>query len=486
MRAPTLFMHDRSDPSHPALPVHPADEVLPMRRMIPAALQHVASMYAGLAAPPLIIGGALGLTAAQLTVLLAASLVVAGLATVAQTLRFWGVGAALPITNGVSFAVVSPVLAASASRGQDTLPLVFGATLVAGAVCFLLAPAFCRLLRFFPPVVSGSVITLVGLSLLPVAGQWARGGDPASSGYGSPSNLALAAGTLALTLLLHRLLSGRFLQRVAILLGLIAGTAAAVPMGKVDFHHLSQAPLFALPEPFAFGAPQFEAPIIATMLVVMLVSMTESTVSLIAVGSVVDKPVDDRVIAGSLRAQGLGTALGGALGAFVSCSYAQNVGLVAISRIRSRYAVTLCGAVLVLMGLVPALGSLVALVPLPVLGGAAVVFFGSITVAGIRTLAKASLATGHNGIIVSVALAFGLIPVASTDFYDRLPAPAAMVLGSGITAGCLVAVLLNLLLNHFGRGSEANESHIPTAHVDAFDGIDSEAHLPPRSVRQSR
>lgn len=253
MRSPTLFPHERPAPP---LPVHPADEVLPLRRMVPAALQHVASMYAGLAAPPLIIGGALGLTAAQLTVLLSASLLVAGLATVAQTLRLWGVGAGLPVTNGVSFAVVSPVLAASVSRGQDTLPLVFGATLVAGIVCFLLAPAFCRLLRFFPPVVSGSVITLVGLSLLPVAGQWARGGDPESAGYGSPSNLALAAGTLTFTLLLHRLLSGRFLQRVAILLGLVAGTAAAVPMGKVDLQPLAQAPLFALPEPFAFGKPR--------------------------------------------------------------------------------------------------------------------------------------------------------------------------------------------------------------------------------------
>lgn len=129
-----------SSPSSPSAPAHPADEVLPMRRMVPAALQHVASMYAGLAAPPLIIGGALGLTAAQLTALLAASLVVAGLTTVAQTFRFWGVGAGLPVTNGVSFAVVSPLLAASVSRGQDALALVFGATLVAGTVCFLLAP----------------------------------------------------------------------------------------------------------------------------------------------------------------------------------------------------------------------------------------------------------------------------------------------------------------------------------------------------------
>ncbi|MFF8413571.1 nucleobase:cation symporter-2 family protein [Streptomyces omiyaensis] len=448
-------------------PPHPVDEILPARRMLPAALQHVASMYAGLTAPPLIIGSALGLTPAQLSALLAAALLIAGLGTIAQTLGAYGVGAGLPLVNGVSFAVVAPALAAAQGR-DSALPAIFGATLVAGALCLLLAPVFCRLVRFFPPVVSGCVITLVGISLLPVAGTWARGGDPGAPGFGSPADLALAAATLVITLTVHRMLSGRFLGRVAILIGMLAGTLIAVPLGKVDLDPLTQAPLFALPTPFGFGAPQFVPTVIATAAVVMIVSMMESTAALLALGAVAERPVQDRTIAGSLRALGLATVLGGVLGSFTSTSYAQNVGLVSLSRIRSRYVVTLCGAILVLMGFVPVLGSLVALVPLPVLGGAGVVFFGSVAVTGIRTLTKAALGTGHNALIVSVTLAFGLFPVLDPDFYDRLPAPVATVLGSGITAGCLVAVLLNYLLNHLGRGTEADPDAISAEQVAAL------------------
>ncbi|MFE2164678.1 solute carrier family 23 protein [Streptomyces sp. NPDC059447] len=469
----------------PGAPTHPVDEILPVRRMVPAALQHVAGMYAGLTAPPLIIGGALGLTAAQLSVLLAAALLVAGLATIAQTLGPFGIGARLPLTNGVSFAVVAPVLAASATeRRADALPEIFGATLIAGAVCFALAPAFCRLVRFFPPVVSGSVITLVGLSLLPAASTWARGGNTEAADYGSPSNLALSAATLAVTLAIHRAFSGRFLGRIAVLLGMLAGTLIAVPLGKVDLDPLAHAPLFALPEPFAFGTPQFVPTVIATAVVVMLVSMAESTASLFALGAVSGRPTQGHTITGSLRAQGLATILGGVLGSFTTTVFAQNVGLVALSRIRSRYVVTLCGAILVLLGLVPVLGSLVALVPPPVLGGAGVVFFGSVAVAGIRTLAKAALGTGHNSLIVSVTLAFGLVPVVAPDFYERLPAPAATVLGSGITAGCLVAVLLNYLLNHLGHGTEADPDPIAAQPGALPDGTGiGTATAPPHRAR---
>ncbi|MFD9725575.1 nucleobase:cation symporter-2 family protein [Streptomyces sp. NPDC059072] len=471
----------------PGAPTHPVDEILPVRRLVPAALQHVAGMYAGLTAPPLIIGGALGLTSAQLSVLLAAALLVSGLATIAQTLGPFGIGARLPLTNGVSFAVVAPVLAASASATEpraDALPEIFGATLIAGAVCFALAPAFCRLVRFFPPVVSGSVITLVGLSLLPAASTWARGGNTEAADYGSPSNLALSAATLAITLAVHRAFSGRFLGRIAVLLGMLVGTLIAVPLGKVDLDPLTEAPLFALPEPFAFGIPQFVPTVIATAVVVMFVSMAESTASLFALGAVSGRPTQGHTITGSLRAQGLATVLGGVLGSFTTTVYAQNVGLVALSRIRSRYVVTLCGAILVLLGLVPVLGSLVALVPPPVLGGAGVVFFGSVAVAGIRTLAKAALGTGHNSLIVSVTLAFGLVPVVAPDFYERLPAPAATVLGSGITAGCLVAVLLNYLLNHLGHGTEADPDPIAAQPGALLDGI-STATAPPHRTRPS-
>ncbi|MFI9271132.1 nucleobase:cation symporter-2 family protein [Kitasatospora sp. NPDC052896] len=458
----------RHDPEQPA---HPVDQLLPPGRMAAVALQHVASMYAGVAAPPLVIGGAAGLTPAQLTTLLAATLFVAGIATLLQTLGFWRVGSRLPFVNGVSFATVSPILAVLAARKGAALPLIFGSTMVAGVCCFLLAPAFCRLVRFFPPVVSGTVITLIGVSLLPVAGNWAQGGDATSKSYGSPVNLGLAAFTLLTVLLLNRFLTG-FLQRISILIGLLLGTLVAIPLGRVDFHTLRSLPVFELPHPFAFGAPRFEVSSIVAMLVVMVVSMTESTADMIALGEVVERPADARTIAAGLRADGLASALGGVFGTFICSAFAQNIGLVALTRIRSRFVVALGGALLVVMGLLPVVGGLVALVPQPVLGGAGVVLFGTVAVAGIRTLGRADLSVGSNAVIVAVSLAFGIFPIAYPGIYHALPQQVATILGSGISAGCLLAVTLNLLFNHVGRGREVPPAYVPQAQIEALGRVE--------------
>ncbi|MYW03784.1 purine permease [Streptomyces sp. SID3343] len=450
--------------------VHPVDELLPPGRMVVGALQHVATMYAGVAAPPLIIGGALGLSATETTTLLGANLLIAGLATLLQTLGFWRVGSRLPFVNGVTFAAVSPILAVIASKGDATLPIIFGSTIVSGVFCFVLAPVFCRLVRFFPPVVSGTVITLIGVSLLPVAGNWAQGGDAKASGYGSPTNLGLAAATLVAILILHRVLTG-FLQRIAILLGLVVGTLLAIPFDKVDGDALGRLAIFEAPQPFAFGAPQFDLSVTVSMLVVMIVSMTESTADMIALSEVVDKPVDDKTIAGGLRADGLATAFGGVFNGFACTAFAQNIGLVALTRIRSRYVVAVCGAFLVLMGLMPIVGGLVALVPQPVLGGAGVVLFGTVAVAGIRTLGKADLNAGSNALIVATALAFGIFPIAYPDFYHAFPERLRMIAESGISAGSIVAVALNLLLNHTGRkydrSTEPHAKSVPAERIEA-------------------
>ncbi|PBC75623.1 xanthine permease [Streptomyces sp. TLI_235] len=457
-------------PLKTATPPHPVDEMLPPGRMATVALQHVASMYAGVAAPPLIIGAAAGLTPAQLTTLLAASLFIAGIATLLQTLGFWRIGSRLPFVNGVSFATVSPILAVIEAKKGAALPLIFGSTLVAGLFCFFLAPVFCRLVRFFPPVVSGTVITLIGVSLLPVAGNWAQGGNSQAPGYGSVANLGLAGVTLVSVLLFHRFLRG-FLQRISILLGLLVGTLVAIPFGKVDAHALSSLPLFELPHPFAFGAPRFEVASIISMLVVMVVSMTESTADMIALGEVVERPADDRTIAGGLRADGIATAFGGVFNGFICSAFAQNIGLVALTRIRSRFVVALAGILLVVMGLLPVVGGLVSLVPQPVLGGAGVVLFGSVAVAGIRTLGKADLSVGSNAIIVAVSLAFGIFPIAYPAFYQAFPEQVATVLHSGISAGCLLAVTLNLLFNHLGRGREVPPAYVPETQIEALGRV---------------
>ncbi|MFI1577235.1 nucleobase:cation symporter-2 family protein [Embleya sp. NPDC020630] len=412
---------------------HPVDEVLPPGRMLVGALQHVATMYAGVAAPPLIIGGALGLPPAETTTLLGASLLIAGLATLLQTIGFWRIGSRLPFVNGVTFAVVSPILAVAAAKQDATLPVIFGSTIVAGVFCLVLAPVFCRLVRFFPPVVGGTVITLIGVSLPPVAGNWAQGGDRKAADYGSMTNLGLAAATLVAILVLHRVLTG-FGQRVAVLLGLLVGTLPAIPFDRVDGDALSGLAMFEVPRPFAFGAPQFDVSVTVSMLVVMIVCMTESTADIIALSEVVDKPADDRTIAGGLRADGPATAFGGVFNGFACTAFAQNIGLVALTRIRSRFVVAVCGGFLVLMGLMPIVGGLVALVPQPILGGAGVVLFGTVAVAGIRTLGKADPNAGSNALIVAVVLnlllnhtsrAGGKAPAEPTDPAVTLPAQSA-------------------------------------------------------------
>ncbi|GHF38415.1 nucleobase:cation symporter-2 family protein [Streptomyces morookaense] len=428
--------------------VHPVDRLPGPGRLLAGGLQHVAASYAGVVAPPLVIGAYVGLRPAQLTFLVGASLFTAGLATLLQTIGFWKVGARLPFVNGVSFAGVAPMLAVADGRADRStaLPVIYGAVMVAGVLGFVLAPYFCRLVRFFPPVVSGSVITLIGMSLLPVAFGWIQNGH--TDRPASMTDLALAATTLVIVLALRRLLRG-FLQQIAILLGLVAGTLLAVPVGAVDATPVREAAVVGFPAPFHFGHPQFTLPAIVSMCVLMLVSMTESTADMLALGEIVERPADEQVIAAGLRADTLGTALSPFFNGFANSAFAQNIGLVAITRVRSRFTVAACGVVFVLLGLSPVAASLIAVVPRPVLGGAAVVLFGSVAVSGVEVLARSGLDKGENLLVAAVSLGVGMIPVVSRDFYGAAAVPATLrtILDSGVSAACVTAVVLNAVLN---------------------------------------
>ncbi|MFC8715751.1 nucleobase:cation symporter-2 family protein [Streptomyces sp. NPDC057197] len=446
-------------PDAPArTPVHPVDEKLPALKMATSGLQHVAAMYAGVVAPPLIVGAAIGLSARDLTFLTGACLFTAGLATFLQTLGIWKIGARLPFVNGVTFAGVAPMTAivASTKDKSDALPVIFGAVIVAGLLGFLCAPLFCKAIRFFPPVVTGSVITLIGVSLLPVAFGWAQGPNPAAHDYGSATNLTLAGITLLLVLLLRRFTRG-FVKQIAVLIGLVLGTLVAIPFGATDFGPVADADVVGFPTPFHFGAPQFQVAAILSMCVVMVVCMTESTADMLALGEIVERPADERTIAAGLRADTLGSALSPLFNGFMCSAFAQNIGLVAMTRIRSRYVVAAGGGFLVLMGLCPAAASLIAVVPRPVLGGAGVVLFGSVAASGIQTLVRAGLDKDNNVLIVAVSLAAGIIPITAPEFYHAFPETARIVLDSGISTGCVVAVALNLLFNHIGKGQDAED-----------------------------
>ncbi|WP_037605483.1 nucleobase:cation symporter-2 family protein [Streptacidiphilus rugosus] len=439
-----------SPASSPAT-THPVDELLPAPRLIAYGLQHIAAMYAGVVAPPLIIGTAVGLSGSELTLLIGAALLTSGLATLLQTLGVWRIGSRLPFVNGISFAGVAPMLAiVKQSHPGQALPAIYGALLIAGAAAFLAAPWFGRLNRFFPPVVSGTVITLIGLSLFPVAAGWAQGGNPAAADFGSASNIALAGVTLAVVLILNRFLRG-FLGSISILLGLAAGTLLAIPLGKSDFGALGRVPVFSMPSPFHFGAPTFQLGAIISMLIVMLVSMTESTADLLALGEIVERPADERVIEGGLRADGAATVLAAVLNGFAATAFAQNIGLIALTKVRSRYVVATSGVILILLGLFPVAGALVSVVPQPVLGGAGLALFGTVTASGVRTLTAARLEESGNLLTVAVALGFGVLPIAAPGFYAHFPQLVQTVMDSGISAGCLVAINLNIFFNQLGR-----------------------------------
>ncbi|TWF93048.1 nucleobase:cation symporter-2 family protein [Saccharopolyspora dendranthemae] len=427
---------------------HPCDEVLPPARMLAFGIQHVAAMYAGVVAPPLIVGEAIGLPPLQMTLLIGASLFTAGLATALQALGVWKIGARMPFVNGVTFGSVAPILAivAQQSGSQNPLSVVYGSVLIAGVLAFIAAPYFSRLVRFFPPVVNGTVITLIGLSLMPVAIKWIAGQDSAAPDYAAPQKIALGAFTFVLVLLFNRFLTG-FLNRIALLIGLLAGSLVAWPMGLIDTSTFESAPLFNLPIPFQLGTPTFSLTATLSICIVMLVAMMESTADMIALGEIVDRPADEKTIAAGLRADGAGSALSALFGGFTCSAFAQNIGLVALTGVRSRFVVATGGGVLVLLGLFPIAGAVVSLVPQPVLGGAALVLFGSVATSGIRTLSNAGLGDPHNALIVAGALGIGLIPVVAPSFYDHFPESLRTVLDSGISTGCIAALLLNLLFS---------------------------------------
>lgn len=473
----------RTRPAAATADRHPVDEMLPVGQLFLYGLQHVMSMYAGVVAVPLIVGTALGLPFGDLAYLLTAALLVSGLATLLQTLGIWKIGARLPLVQGTSFAAVASMLAIGkdAGGGVAGLQYIFGAVMVAGVVGFLLSGVFNKLLHFFPPVVTGSVITVIGISLLPVAIRWAGGGQPTAPNFGAPANIGLAALTLAIILLIYRFLPG-FLSRIAILVGLIAGALVATALGMADFSRIGQAQWFAVSTPFHFGYPQFAVAAIISMTIVMLVIMVETTADILAVGEVVDRPADARAVVGGLRADTLSTAIsGGLLNSFSASAFAQNVGLVAITGIKSRFVVAASGVILVVLGLFPKIGAIVAAIPLPVLGGAGLALFATVAASGIRALSRVNYDGNNNLIIVALSIGMGVIPIAVPTFYEHFPSWFQTIFDSGISSAAVTAVALNLLFN-VGRSGKEREAAIvaesPTVGVtpeyDVPGGVDRE------------
>jgi NCS2 family nucleobase:cation symporter-2 len=433
----------------------PEDERLSVGSSFAYGFQHVLTMYGGIVAVPLIVGQAAGLPPADIGVLIAAALFMGGLATILQTVGIPFFGSQLPLVQGVSFAGVATMVAIVTTGGG--IQSVFGAVIVSAAIGLLIAPVFSKIVRFFPPVVTGTVITTIGLTLMPVAANWAMGGNRNAGNYGSMENIGLAAITLALVLLLSKL-GNATISRLSILLAMVIGTLVAVATGMANFSKVGDGPIVAFPAPFHLGAPTFEIAAIISMLIVVLVILTETMADILAVGEIIGTKVDSKRIAAGLRADMGSSLIAPVFGSFTQSAFAQNVGLVAVTKIKSRYVVAAGGVILVILGLLPVLGRVVAAVPTAVLGGAGIVLFGTVAASGIRTLAKVEYKNNMNLIIVATSIGFGMIPIAAPAFYDKFPDWFATIFHSGISSAAVMAILLNLLFNHLKAGNSENQS----------------------------
>ncbi|GGB33335.1 transporter [Oceanisphaera marina] len=436
-------------------PARPEDENLGVGANIAYGFQHVLTMYGGIIAVPLIVGQAAGLSSAEIGMLIAASLFIGGLATLLQTLGVPFFGCQLPLVQGVSFASVATIVAIVTSGGG--LPSVFGAVIAASILGFLITPVFSKIIKFFPPLVTGAVITTIGLTLMPVAARWAMGGNSRAEDFGSMTNVGLAGLTLALVLLLSKL-GNAAISRLSILLAMVLGTLAAWGMGLVDFSRVMEGPLFAFPTPFHFGAPVFELAAIISMFIVVLVILVETSADILAVGDIIDTKVDSRRLGDGLRADMISSAVAPLFGSFTQSAFAQNVGLVAVTGVKSRFVVSFAGLILVTLGLLPIMGRVIATVPTAVLGGAGIVLFGTVAASGIRTLAKVNYHNNMNLIIVATSIGFGMLPIAAPSFYHDFPDWFATIFHSGISSTAIMAILLNLLFNHMTLGNSDQQS----------------------------
>ena len=435
----------------------PEDENLGTGANLAYGLQHVLTMYGGIIAVPLIIGQAAGLSSADVGLLIAASLFAGGLATLLQTLGIPFFGCRLPLVQGVSFAGVSTMVAIIGGDGAGGLPVVFGAVIVASVIGLLITPLFSSITKYFPPLVTGIVITTIGLTLMPVTARWAMGGNSQSPDFGSMANIGLAAITLVLVLLLSKLGSAS-ISRLSILLAIVIGTLVATAVGMTDFSRVLEGPLVALPEVLHFGMPEFRLAAILSMLIVIIVTMVETSADILAVGEIIETKVDAKRLGNGLRADMISSALAPLFGSFTQSAFAQNVGLVAVTGIKSRYVVATGGLILVTLGLLPVMGRLVAAVPTAVLGGAGLVLFGTVAASGIRTLAQVDYRNNMNLIIVATSIGFGMIPIAAPNFYQHFPTWFETIFHSGISSAAIMAILLNLLFNHLRAGNSDQQS----------------------------
>lgn len=409
-------------------------------------LQHLLAMYSGAIAVPLLIGIALKFNATHMTYLVSIDIFMCGFATLIQLFRnkYFGIG--LPVVLGCAIQAVAPL----EMVGQKfTINTMYGAIIAAGIFVFLIAGWFSKVKKLFPPVVTGTLITVIGLTLIPVAVQNMGGGNAGAKDFGNAKNLITAFVTILIILLIEILAKG-FLKSIAVLIGLILGSLLAAAMGMVSLTPVSQASWFHLPQFFYFGVPEFEWSSCITMIIIALVSMVESTGVFFAIGDLLKKDISEDDLKRGYRAEGIAQIFGGIFNTFPYTTFSQNVGLLQLSGIKTKRPIFWAAGMLMAMGLLPKIGALVTIIPTPVLGGAMLVMFTMIAVQGIKMLVHVNLDDNRNLLIIAISIGLGLGVTVYPQIFQTLPQTVQLFLSNGIVVASLSATILNLILKKEG------------------------------------
>ncbi len=430
-----------------------SDERLPISKLIPLGLQHVLAMYAGAIAVPLIVGAAVGLNATQIAMLVALDLFACGIATLIQALGIGNfAGVKLPAILGCSFAAVSPLISIGTTSDMRT---AYGAILVAGLIVVIIAPLYGKILRFFPTVVTATTLTMIGLSLIPVA-ITNMGGGSGVEDFGAPKYLGLALFTILIVIVCNRFFKG-FAQSLSVLIALVVGTIVAIPLGLVDMSVVSEAAWFGLPRVFYLGAPKFELSSIGLMTIVMLIIMVESTGSFMGLARICGKKIGEKELVKGFRAEGLATIVGGVFNSFPYTTFAQNIGLVTMTKVFSRWVVVASGGILMLLGLCPKFAALATIIPAPVFGGATGIMFAMVALSGIQSLGGVDFSKTSNMLTAAVPLTLGIGITVNSSILSKMPSVIHTIFSSAIATTALSAILLNAILNWGDKSAHGNE-----------------------------
>lgn len=428
-------------------PRHPVDEILPLRRLVPLGLQHVLVMAAAPISSVFLVSATLGLSPALTNNLMSATFVLSGLGTLLQSFGPCRLGARLPF---VMLPGGAPVVLFLMIAEEHGLPTASGAVILPGAFYFVVLPVFARLLKFFPTVVIGTMIVIIGVNLIKVSAALVTG-RPGSPDFARVENIVLALVTIAFTVVFFRVLTG-MLRQLAVMLGLVAGTVVAAVVGAARFGDVAAGAVFALPQPLPFGVPEFDVLAALPLMIFSVASMAEATGQTVLNGEIVGKDVDARRDAPrTIRGDAVMSVLGGFFGTSLMVTSGENIGIVRATGVRSRFVTVAAGVLLIGIGLLTPIGRLVNAIPPAVVGGTALVVFAIVTVLGVQMLRRVDFTDHGNMVIAAMALAVGLLPILAPGVYDGFPETVRMLLGSGVAMGAFVAAGLNVLFHHVRR-----------------------------------